>query len=271
MAKTYATDLSSIQAGVWADLFYQGIDDTNTHPVMGVSTRHDMTGAAGSTVNFPVITPITATATADGTDTSFSTITPSNASATAYEIQAAISLSTFAQAVSPVKNLDQLMDTLNMALIDKIETDLVTESTAGPADNVSSNATAFDASVARLARAKCPNPQNVALWALNPTAEATLIADSSVGTAANYGNGAVISEGTVRSLYGAPVAVSSRFAANKSAMIGKNTMHWAVLQDPMLRVAYDPTKRSDTAILTAVIAVKYVATDTSKGCYIKHS
>jgi hypothetical protein len=127
MGATLAATLASIQQPVWTDLFYQGL--VQKPIVTNLSQVHDLGGSKGATVNFPIIGAVAATKTADGTTTSYATLSPSDVTATAYEIQSAVMVSRFAQAVTPVKSALQMVNSLMAALANQVEKDLVTEAT----------------------------------------------------------------------------------------------------------------------------------------------
>jgi hypothetical protein len=50
---TLAATLASIQQPVWTDIFYQGL--VQKPIVTNLATIHDLGGATGATVNFPMI------------------------------------------------------------------------------------------------------------------------------------------------------------------------------------------------------------------------
>jgi hypothetical protein len=270
MGATLAATLASIQQPVWTDLFYQGL--VQKPIVTGLSQVHDLGGSKGATVNFPIIGAVAATKTADGTTTSYATLSPSDVTATAYEIQSAVMVSRFAQSVTPVKSALQMVNSLMAALANQVEKDLVTEAVTTPTDVISTTATPLSLSVIRTARAVLGGYQEqLGGWVLNPTGEQALITDANLTQAMQYGDPALIQNGRVPALYGAPVYLTPFAPVNKSAMIGKGTMHLGIVAQPSYDVIWSPDDRADKLVATAVVAVKYVPSDVSKGAVIQHT
>jgi hypothetical protein len=54
-------------------------------------------------------------------------------------------------------------------------------------------------------------------------------------------------------------------------MIGKGTMHLGIVAQPSYDVIWSPDDRADKLVATAVVAVKYVPSDVSKGAVIQHT
>jgi hypothetical protein len=95
------------------------------------------------------LVPLTATKTADGTATSYTAVSPSDTTATAYEIQSADGLARFAQSVTPLKSVLQMVNSMMAALGNQVEKDLLTEATTAPTDSMSTNATPLSLTVMR--------------------------------------------------------------------------------------------------------------------------
>lgn len=270
MAATLAATLASIQQPVWTDLFYQGLV---RKPILTeLSTIHDLKGANSPTVNFPLIGAAVATKTADGATTVYTAVSPGDVTATAYEIQSAVQVSRFAQAVTPLKSALQMVNSLMAALANQAEKDLLAEACTAPTAVISTTGTALTLSVMRTARAILGGYQEqLAGWVLNPTGEQSLISDANLTQAMQYGGSNVIQDGSISRLYGAPSFLTPFAPANKSAMVAKNTMHLGIVQQPAYDVIWDPDTRSDKLVATAVIAVKYAPTDVSLGAIIQHT
>ncbi len=273
MAQTLVATLSAIAPPVWSDLFFQKV---NKPIVTGIATVHDMTDSQSLTVNFPILSAVAPTKTAEAVATSFTALSPVNASTTAYEIQVAVELTKSAQVGSPIRSVQMLSETLMDGLAKQIETDLVAAATSGPVDSVSSNVTALSLSVIRTARAvQGGYPENIVAWVLNPTGEQALQGDAGLQQAMQYGaaNGpAPVQTGLIPSLYGGPVFVTPFAPVNTSAMVSKNTIHLGILRTPTIEVMYDANTRSDKIVASAIVAVKYVPNGSvNKGCIILHS
>lgn len=269
MANTFAADLSSIEQNVLTDLFYQGLNRRTV--LTQLADQHDLRGANGATVVFPVVGELTAVEAADSVATTYQTITPSQATATIVELHAAVSLSRFAQDTTAVKSVNDVAASLMSALADGVENKLVDEAVAGPADEVSDATTALSLAVLRSAMALAGNERGAFDWILNPSAEGDILGDSTLGNAAAYGSPMVIQEGRPGRIYGGDVYFSRWLAANRSALVAEGTLHYGVARAPELDVVYDPDIRSDKAVARTSIAVKYIAQPNNKGVRILHS
>jgi len=268
MANTFAADLSSITAPMLADLFYQGLNLPTV--LTQVAKFHDLRGANGSTVRFPVVAPMTAVQAADSVATTFQTVAPSATDATIVELHTAVSLSRFAQDTTPIKSPNDLAASMMSALADGVENLLVDEAVAGPADEVGSDTAALDLATLRSALSLAGPDRGDVDWIINLSAEGDLLSDASLTSAAAYGNPMVIQEGRVGRLYGGDVFMSRWLAANRSALVTDNTLHYGVARAPELDIVYNPSTRSDEAVARCAVAVKYIPQPYRKGVRIRH-
>jgi hypothetical protein len=271
MALTFAADLAAVKQDVWTSLLFKGIRTRKV--VQQFATYHDLQGSNGGTVHFPMIGALAAQKSADTVATTYTPLVPSDSTAVAYEIYSAVGLSRFAQATSPIKNVSQVAASMAAALAVQVETDLLAE---GAANGQVVSTTAIALTVAIMGTARNINaalgfPESNLGYVLNPTGEASLLTDSNLTNAATWGGQSIVENGAVTRIWGAPVFVSPYLPANKSLLIGANTLHYAVLEAPRLDIQWDADTRSDKAVLSTVIAVKYAPTDVAVTAQIRHT
>lgn len=270
MASTFAADLASIQSDTLTALLFQGL---NKQVVLSrLATYHDLRGANGPTVKFPVVAEMTAVKAIDSQPTAYQTINPDATEAVIEELYAAVSLSRFAQDTSPIKSVQDVAASLMSAIADGVEQMLVDEAVDGPADETGSDGSALDLADLRAAMALAGAERDEFAWLLNRATEGGLLGDSTLGNAASYGSPMVIQEGRPARVYGGDVFFSRWLPANRSALVAPDTLHYGLASaNPELEIVYDPDIRSDKAVARVSVAVKYVPQPEVKGVRIRHT
>jgi hypothetical protein len=270
MANTFAADLAAVQSDTLTSLLFQGL---NKRTILSqLATYHDLRGANGPTVKFPVVAEMTAVKVIDSQPTPYQTIAPDATEAVIEELVAAASISRFAQDTSPIKSPMDIAESLMSAIADGVEQLLVDEAVDGPVDETGADGNAFDLADMRAAMALAGVDRDDFSWLLNRDVEGGLLGDSALSNAAAYGSAMVIQDGRPARLYGGDVFFSRWLPDNRSALVAPSTLHYGIAsENPELEIVYDPDIRSDKIVARVSVAVKYVPQPEVKGVRIRHT